>query len=63
MLLQPKTIAFTISEKILLLIISKLQMSKFCPIFKIISRRWILSQGNRGAKNQSVSKMSGKVTK
>ena len=31
-------------------------------IFKIISRRWILSQGNRGCKNQSVRKMTKIMT-
>jgi len=35
---------------------------KFCPNFKIISRRWILSQGNRGYKNQSVRKMAKIMT-
>ena len=37
-------------------------MTKFCLIFKIISRRWILSQGNRGYKNQSVRKMTKIMT-
>ena len=46
MLLQPKTIAFTILKKIPLLIISKLRMLEFCLIFKIFARCWILSQGN-----------------
>jgi len=45
-----------------LLIINKLRALKFCPIFKIISRRWILSQGNGGRENQSVSKIGEKVT-
>ncbi len=49
-------------RKILLLIISELQMTKFCLIFKIISRRWILSQGNRGCKNQNVRKMTKIMT-
>jgi len=48
--------------KILLLIINQLPQSKFCPILRIIARRWILSQGNRGRKNQCVSKTQEKVT-
>ena len=57
-----QNVCFYNSEKIPLLIINKLQTMKFCPIFKIIPRRWILSQGNRDYKNQSVRKMTKIMT-
>ena len=44
------------------MIISKLRAPKFCPISKIISRRWISSQGNWGTKNQCVRKTDVIVT-
>ena len=63
MLLHCNLIAFTIQKKNPLLIISELRTMKFCPNFKIIYRRWILSQGNRGCKNQSVRKTGNIITK
>jgi len=38
-----------------LLIISELRALELCLKLRIISRRWILFQGNRGRKSQSVS--------
>jgi len=48
--------------KILLLIISQLQPARIFAVRKQLAGCWPTSQGNRGRKNQSVSKTQEKVT-